>query len=71
MTNHFPHPNHTKIPAFQAGVIQSLESERVTVVLQGLMGDDSGADDIYIRTSIHKGFQGVPSPIDNNRWPYS
>ncbi len=67
MTNHFTHPNDTQVPAFQAGVICSLEGERVTVVLQGLMGDDPGADDIDFRTSIYKGSQGVLPPIDHNR----
>ncbi len=62
MTNQFPHPNDTKIPAFQAGVIRSLEGERVTVVLQGLMGDDSSADDVDLRTSIYEGSQGIFLP---------
>jgi hypothetical protein len=67
MTYQFPHPYNTEIPAFQAGVIRSLQSERVTVVLQGLMRDDTGADDIDFRSSIHKGSQGVFPSIDNNR----
>ncbi len=34
------------------------------VVLQELMGDDPGADDVDFRTSIYKGSQGyfIPSP---------
>jgi hypothetical protein len=70
MKNYFTHPNNKKVPAFQAGIITSLEGERVTVVLQGLMGDDPGADDIDLRPSIYKGSQGVLPPIDHNRKPY-
>ena len=67
VTHQFHHPYNTKIHAFQAGVICTLQSERVTVVLQGLMRDDTGADDIDFRSSIHKGSQGVFPSIDNNR----
>ncbi len=70
MTNQFTHPNSAQVPAFQAGVIRSLEGERVTVVLQGLMGYNPVADDFDFLTSIYQGSQGVFLSIDHNRKPH-